>query len=190
MSEVYVLKSDRVNPNLLAAGGSLIVGDSAPRDGGDEPGEPKRLNANAVGAAQAPGASAVADKVTADQLHDLAQKAADRGDQQGSLALFAGEAAMRSEGVAKTSATQVAHAMARQAARYLKRQQMTSIKSTAAAPSNADVIRLLRTAAADGNWSLVGAIADKIGKRAAGAGNASLVSLCANLSRMAKARKG
>jgi hypothetical protein len=188
MGDVYVQKSDRVNPNLLAAGGDLIVGDSAPRDGGDKPGEPKRVNANAVGAMQAPGASAVADKVTADQLHELAQKAADRGDQQGSMALLSVEKTMRSGDVAKTSATQIAQAMARQAARYLKRQQMTSVES--AAPSNVDVMRLLRTAAKDENWPLVQAIAEKLGKRAASAGNASLASICSNLSRLAKSRKG
>ena len=182
MSEVYVLKSDRVNPNLLAAGGSLIVGDSAPRDGGDKPGERKRVNANAQGAMQAPGASATADKVTADQLHDLALKAEQRGDQQGSMALFAIEKSLRAGDVAKTSA----HAMARQTARYLRRQQMTSIES--AAPSN--VVSLLRAAAKDENWPLVQAIADKLGKRALAAGNSSLGSLCARLSQVAKSRKG
>jgi hypothetical protein len=62
MSDVYVSKSDRVNPNLLAAGGSLIVGDSAPRDHGEKPGEKVRVNVNAVGAAQAPGASTIRTK--------------------------------------------------------------------------------------------------------------------------------
>jgi hypothetical protein len=127
--------------------------------------------------------------VTADQLHELAQKAADRGDQQGSLSLFAVEKAMRSEGVAKTSASRVAHSMARQAARYMKRQGMTPIESTAPS-TNVDVPRLLRTAAADGNWKIVEAIANKISKRAASAGNASLASIGANLARIAKARRG
>jgi hypothetical protein len=190
MSDVYVSKSDRINPNLIAAGGDLIVGDSAPGDHGDRPGEPVRVNANAQGAAQAPGASAVAiaDKaVTADDLRELAQKAGDRGDQQGSLALLAAEKSMRAGDVAKTSATRVAHSMARQAARFLKRQQTAAIENTAP-PSNVNAINLLRTACADENWGLVEALATKMGKRASG--NPALTSLCANLAHIAKSRKG
>jgi hypothetical protein len=181
MSEVFLSKGDRVNPNLLAAGGSLIVGDSAPGDHGEKPGEKVRVNANAQGAAQAVGASTIADKVTPDQLHDLALKAEQRGDQQGSMALLGLEKSMRAGDVAKTSA----HAMARQTARYLKRQQMTSIES--AAPStNVDVVQLLRSAAKDENWPLLQAVAEKLGKRAAG--NPALTSICTKLAALAKSR--
>jgi hypothetical protein len=183
MSEIFLSKGDRINPNMAVASRSLVVGDAAPRDG-DPPGEPKRVNANAQSAAQAPGASTIADKVTADQLHDLALKADQRGDQQQALALLAAEKSLRAGDVAKTSA----QAMARQTARYLRRQQMNSIESPA--PSNVDVMQLLRTACADENWGFVSALATKLGKRAASAGNASLVSICSNLSRLAKARKG
>jgi len=159
MGDVYVRKSDRVNPNLIAAGGDLIVGASAPRDGGDKPGERKRVNANAAGASQAVGASTIADKMDADHLHELAQKAADRGDQQGSLALLTAEKSLRSGDAAKASASRVALSMVRQAARVLKRQQMGVVENTA--PSNHDVKQLLRSACADGNWPLVEAIANR-----------------------------
>jgi hypothetical protein len=123
---VYIAKSNRINPNLVAAGGSLVVGDSAPR-GGDAPGERKRINPNSV--EMAPGSASIADKVSADELNALAVKAADRGDQEGSLALLRAEKTMRSGDA--TSRDRAVQKMAQQTAVFFKRQGIQGIETAA-----------------------------------------------------------
>ena len=118
-SQPYISKSERVNPNVRAAGGDLVHGDKAPR-GGDPPGERVRTNPSSAGAAsQAPGASAIADKA-----HALAEKAAAKGDQGLSLRLLQLEKTIRAKN--DPSRAHKLYRKAHQTAGFFKRQGITA----------------------------------------------------------------
>jgi hypothetical protein len=146
-NQPYISKSERVNPNVRAAGGDLVHGDKAPR-GGDPPGERVRTNPSSAGAAsQAPGASAIADKsLSAEDLHELAVKARNRGDQQQELELLAAENSVRSGHLAKSFEAFTVGRMALQGVRFAKRHGVQIIVPEASATSASNSNREFRKA--------------------------------------------